>query len=321
MCGSVLARISPLARSWACRSFSAQPPAAQPRTAPPALNAALQQCKTAGASACTILLHGDVFYMEQRPASTLRYMEQPIFDENIVQPAGGSQWISISNMNNVFIGGFPGLGSKPLLEFQSIGHFFNLYTVTNFTMEGFDVDMARVPFTHATVTSVGSSTTTFQIVNTSMYPSSPADVSTYPYLSQAQAIIGYDPSSEQFRLPDINSLQNPYPVIFSPDGSTMTLQNIKLDVPIGSNVVIRHQSSRLRLLQRWPIKQRGFGQHHSLRNWRYGLYLRKMHQHRKRFGGLCCSWPCRLQRTASNSIGGGALLFRTLSLRDKEMMV
>jgi len=266
------------------------------------LNAALQQCKTAGASACTILLHGDVFYMEH--------------------PAGGSQWISISNMNNVFIGGFPGLGSKPLLEFQSIGHFFNLYTVTNFTMEGFDVDMARVPFTHATVTSVGSSTTTFQIVNTSMYPSSPADVSTYPYLSQAQAIIGYDPSSEQFRLPDINSLQNPYPVIFSPDGSTMTLQNIKLDVryrkesttssTLANQATWLWSTSLSTQLEVWVLSAKNAPTSSSTASTRDANVLVAL-----------LFVPCRLQRTAFTSqiLSAGALLSRTLSLRDKEMMV
>ena len=186
------------------------------------LNGAISSCKsdTPQGAWCDIELHAGVFHMEQNhPRSFLQ----------------------LDGVNRVRI---HGAGSdKTTLQFAFTGVFWALSQTHHVTLEGFSIDMDRVPYTLGVVSGITQECTTLAVTqqHEGLYPIDTATQSKYSFLSRAQAVDGYTSSMEQYNLPDLYTLRDTIPITYNTSASTMTLHRRPFGARVGQELVVRHQ--------------------------------------------------------------------------------
>jgi hypothetical protein len=102
--------------------------------------------------------------------------------------------------------------------------------------------MLRLPFTYGQVvaSSGGSSTVQFS-ASGGLYP---VDTASFPWLLQAQGVLGYDPVKQRLAVngTDIYALDNPIAISYSSPSGPAARLSIAVALPVGEWVILRHQT-------------------------------------------------------------------------------
>jgi hypothetical protein len=221
-CGATMARSSPVLRLRAAACNSAGNCTAS-------LNELLSDASCHDGSGCAITLDAATYQMEV---------------------ADRSQAVKLYGLRNVAI---TGAGSdSTLLVFERRSLFFVVDGCSNVTFEGFSVDMVRVPFTAGILvdydmTPDAALSFTIRVDDNETYPIDPATVAANPTMAEAQAVIGYEPSTERYLVPDVYMTAAPCATTFNAAASTMRVQCASQRAPapsqfsLGKQLVVRHQ--------------------------------------------------------------------------------
>jgi hypothetical protein len=177
-----------------------------------ALNAAFDACTTA--SACSISFTADTFLFTVAPFDRLTALNNA---QNVDVNGNGSTWL-VDNIANIVIA----------------------TACANVTFRNFTVDMQRLPFTYGSVVASNATWSTVQF-DGNAYPYDAAAQAQWPWLLQAQGILGFDPTTWRVanNAVDVYALGPVLPV--QPlTSSSFAVKQGKLDV--GSWVIVRHQT-------------------------------------------------------------------------------
>jgi hypothetical protein len=136
------------------------------------------------------------------------------------------------------------------LVFADKGNFFNVHGCSNIAFEGFSVDMERVPYTSGTllhfVNQGAGMQFSVQVTDTQLFPLDPTSLQKYTFLTQAQAVIGYNPAFERFIAPDVYMTADPCAITVGANSTVFTVECVQQQanaaefVP-GMTIVVRHQ--------------------------------------------------------------------------------